>query len=378
MASLPVTFANLTNPTLPELDQNFAALGALTTIPCAVAGTSALSLTPKPNTPTVNSYVNYQGFAYITAATNAGAVTAQVGALPFLNVYKDTAAGPLPLSGGETIAGALTTLFYDSLLNSGAGGFHLQIAVIPTPPVIGTARGLTGLAGGSGATASWTVQEIIAETALGGSTIKGVSLTLPFDGSTTGAGGMDTGAVPTSGSLSVYAIYNPTTGVWAALGQSSGSSRPTPVYSGANAPLGFSFSVLIWTGVTDGSAHIRKFQQQDRMVWVGQTQIVSATAGTVNTYVTANVSPAAPAGAVTVSGTVGSSSTSAASQVTVASDTSGSYSQPVVTGASGVALDGFGSAAPFMALPLTTVQQIAWKAGTNTVNTTINVDRYTF
>ena len=375
---LPVTFANLTAPTLPELDQNFAALGALTTIPCVISGTNALSLTPATNTPSINTYANYQPFSGVIVNANTGPTTAQVGALNFLTVYKDTSAGPVALSGGELIPNTLATFTYDSALNSGAGGFHLQVSASSVGPVGGSSRGLIGSSAGGGVTASWSAKELIAETALGGPTVKGVNLTLNFNGAGTGAGGMDTGTVPTSASMAVYAIYNPTTAAWNTLGQSTGAGAPTPTYTGGNAPSGYTFSTLLWTGLTDGSAHIKKFNQIDRTAWIGQIQVVSATAANANTYVTASVSAAVPVGATTLAGTVGSTSTAAASQVTVASDTSGSYSQPVVTGASSVALDGFGSSGPFQPLPLTTVQQIAWKSGTNTVNTTINVDRYTF
>lgn len=376
---LPVIFANLTNPTLPELDQNFAALGALTPIPCAVSGTNALTLAPLSTAPTVNAYSGNQSFLGVISATNTNAVSAQVGALAALQVYKDTALGPQALSGGELVPNNLLTLTYDGALNGGAGGFHLATSASANPgAVVGSSRGLKGSAAGGTQTASWSVIEFIAEGALGGLTVKGVNLALSFNGGTVGAGGMDTGTVPATSSLAVYAIYNPTTSTWSTLGQATGSAVPSLVYSGTHMPSGYLYSALIWTGVSDGSSNVKKFNQLDRTVYTGQIVAVNATAGTANTYATASISSLVPFGASTVSGTAGSTSVSAASQVTVASDTSGNWSQPIVTGNSTVALDGFGSAAPFVALPLTTAQQIAWKAGTNTVNTTINVDRYMF
>jgi hypothetical protein len=56
--ALPTAFSNNTAPTGPELDGNFAAVGALTVIPCTVAGTNTLVLTPNANTPTINAYAN--------------------------------------------------------------------------------------------------------------------------------------------------------------------------------------------------------------------------------------------------------------------------------------------------------------------------------
>lgn len=123
--ALPVTFAGLTAATGSQLDQNFAALGALTPVPCTVAGTNALVLTPNANTPSVAAYANYMQFSGVVATTNSGATTARVGALAILNVYKDSASGPIALAGGELIGGNAFTLIYDSTLNAGSGGFHL-------------------------------------------------------------------------------------------------------------------------------------------------------------------------------------------------------------------------------------------------------------
>lgn len=155
--SLPFSFGAVTTAQTPWLDSNFAALGALTAIPCAVAGTNTLTLTPQASTPTIAAYVNYQPFSGIAANTNGSAVTAQVGGLAALNVYKDTASGPIALSGGEITAGNLIYLTYDGALNTGSGGFHLMPAgptaaaaqsgtstISSTPGVTLTAAQVTG------------------------------------------------------------------------------------------------------------------------------------------------------------------------------------------------------------------------------------------
>lgn len=123
--ALPYLFANVTAATGPQLDADFAAVGALTVIPCTVAGTNSLTLTPAANTPTINVYANYLRLSGIAAATNTAATSARYGALGLLNVYKDTAAGPVALAGGEIVQNCAFTLIYDSALNSGAGGWHL-------------------------------------------------------------------------------------------------------------------------------------------------------------------------------------------------------------------------------------------------------------
>lgn len=122
-------FANDTTPALPDLDQNFKALGVLTPIPCAVAGTNTLTFTQNgaglAASETVAAYENGLQICGVAAQTNTTAATAQLGSLPILNIYKDTIAGPAALSGSEIVALCAFTLRYDSALNSNAGGWHL-------------------------------------------------------------------------------------------------------------------------------------------------------------------------------------------------------------------------------------------------------------
>lgn len=123
--ALPYLFANLTVATSTFLDANFAALGALTPIPCSVTGMNNLTLSPVFNAPSVIQYTNYMPFV-CGGTNNTGPATAQVGSLPALLIYKDSLAGPVELTGGEMVAGNLYVLLYDNALNSGNGGFHLQ------------------------------------------------------------------------------------------------------------------------------------------------------------------------------------------------------------------------------------------------------------
>jgi hypothetical protein len=128
--ALPYIFASVTTIATPQFDANFAALGALTPIPCSVTGTNALGLTPLANTPTVPAYQNYMQFTGVAANTSSGTITAQVGSLAALNVYVDTAAGLVQASTGQIVQNTSFTLMYDSTLNTGSGGFHLLSAVV--------------------------------------------------------------------------------------------------------------------------------------------------------------------------------------------------------------------------------------------------------
>lgn len=149
---LPNTFANLTTAQMVALDQNDAALGALGIIPCTIAGSDALVLTPNANTPTVAAYVNYQQFSGIVAANNTTTGTARIGSLAILPIYKDSPTGPIALAGGELVQNNMITLRYDSALNSGGGGFHLSSSTgsgAYLPVTGGTLTGNLSIAGAS-------------------------------------------------------------------------------------------------------------------------------------------------------------------------------------------------------------------------------------
>ena len=146
-----------------------AGFGALTPIPCSVSGTNAITMITALNTPSVPSYANYAVFSGVAAATNTGGTTVAVNSLSALTVYKDTVAGPVALSGGEIVAGNVLYLIYDSALNTGAGGFHLNSQ--PTNfvyPVGGSSSRVAGSSAGSVLTAAWTANELVAEITLGG------------------------------------------------------------------------------------------------------------------------------------------------------------------------------------------------------------------
>jgi hypothetical protein len=130
---LPHNFYTVALTTLNQIDENFAAIGNLATITTTVAtGSTAnnLLLMPGKFTPQLEVLVNYQQFSGIATTANTGPVTATVvngimPSIPPFPVYKDTPAGPVPLTGGEIVPNSPFTLMFDQSLNGGAGGFHL-------------------------------------------------------------------------------------------------------------------------------------------------------------------------------------------------------------------------------------------------------------
>lgn len=143
---LPYLFAAATSATGAQLDDDFAACALLAAIPCTVSGTNTLVLTPTttPVTPTVSAYQNYMLFVGIAANNNSGATTANAAGLGALWVYKDTAAGPVVLAGGEIKQNNLLALLYDSTLNTGSGGFHLLNALVAGAPTGAASGDLSG------------------------------------------------------------------------------------------------------------------------------------------------------------------------------------------------------------------------------------------
>jgi hypothetical protein len=171
MAYSLTTFQNSAGPdSLAALDNNIATVSGAAPISCSIAGTNALTLTPNaaglvPSS-TLTAYTNGQVFSGIAASTNTGPVTATVGAIGVLNVYKDTSAGPVALVGGsnpEIVALTAISLRYDSTLNSGAGGFHLisntsanSSPISPPSVQIGGNSTLTNLLSGNSPTLTFT------------------------------------------------------------------------------------------------------------------------------------------------------------------------------------------------------------------------------
>lgn len=136
----------------------------------------------------------------------------------------------------------------------------------------GATRNLAGVSAGAVKTATWTADQLVAATALAGTTYLGTSLTLAFNGAGTGANGMDTGSTPVSNNFYIYGIFNPTTGTWATLGTIAGAGAT--IYAGVNMPAGFVASCLIGAFITNASGQFQQFQQYDRDIYITSSNVV--------------------------------------------------------------------------------------------------------
>lgn len=121
--AVPNQFASLLNPTLPNLDADFAAVAPATVLPCTATGTNSITLTPVAATLTVSAYTDKDRYSFNAPATTTGSVTLQVQALGALGVYFND--GVTQLGSGDLTAAQYCDVAYQASLNSGGGGFVL-------------------------------------------------------------------------------------------------------------------------------------------------------------------------------------------------------------------------------------------------------------
>lgn len=259
----------------------------------------------------------------------------------------------------------------------------LLVAAATTNPIYSASNsfsGLSGLAPGGTKAASWTISELIGETTLGGAAYKGASVALAFNGTTVGANGMDTGAVPTSADIYFYAIFNPSTAAWATLGTVSGTG--SPIYTGANMPSGYTASVLIAMSKTDSSANIVQFAQINRSVYIpDQLAMLNGGSTTMNPAASISLSTIVPAGAKKISGYMTSSYTSSYSWImcpTSANGTAGGIFTGLGIIVNSSFTGGTGIATPFSDFPLLTAQTAYYFVGTSGATGTLLISGFSF
>lgn len=219
----------------------------------SVTGTDTITATTAP---AITAYAAGQEFDLPVAGPNTtNNVTLNITSIGAKNVTKFGGVGLVPGDLQGTVK-----LRYDGtqfqLLSPGAVALG----------EVGACRNVAmGLAVAS-TSASWAADEFLVKAALGGNALMLKSLSLAFNGTTTGAGGMDAGAVPTNGFLGVYVIAglgkaNALLGV-----NASAASKLAEVYAGANMPTGYTHSALISIVPTNASAQIAPCYQEDRLV----------------------------------------------------------------------------------------------------------------
>ncbi|MGO4151518.1 hypothetical protein [Cupriavidus sp. YAF13] len=210
------------------------------------------------------------------------------------------------LQGGEIVAGGKAQVVWRADISSfvllECTGGALQVAPATQPQhavqltqasgIVGSARNAQMLVAAASSTATFTADELIVESALGGARycLAGVNQTINL--ATTGAGGMDGGTPPANGYVGIYEIYNPTTNSRALLGRDATSVLLPDVYGGANMPAGYTASALVAVWPTDGAGKLVSASMIGRRVLIPTTGVLSSSAQQ------ASLTPLSLAGAV--------------------------------------------------------------------------------
>ncbi|WP_353191421.1 hypothetical protein [Pandoraea pnomenusa] len=243
--------------------------------------------------------------------------------------------------------------------------------------VVGASRNLVMNVSAASASATVTADELIVEAALGGLRYCLGSFNQTINLSTTGAGGVDTGAAPVSGFVGIYAIFNPSTGARSTVARNATSAAVSEVYGGANMPAGFTASALIAVVPTNASGQFSPVSVKDRHVDTAGIAVMSATAYQA-AYTSFSVAAAVPLNAkrAHVTGFLGNTTANSSSSVTF----SGSSVEQGVLYVSGSFVPNTGNTlANNGSLPILTPQTLYWKGGgTGTPSISMNVTGYDF
>lgn len=179
-----------------------------------------------------------------------------------------TMTGPLMLAGGDT--GVTPPLNDNSTRLQTTAGVLAQLVAI-----MGDGRNISCYNAASSASITFAINAIITQTAQGGIPYLQSGLNLTFNGATTGAGGMDTGALPTSGWAAIYVISGPAVAT-KLYGTNSTSIVAPETYGGATGlPAGYNASALVSVLPTNGSAQFIQFSQQNRNIYINRNAMIN-------------------------------------------------------------------------------------------------------
>ncbi|MEE3504823.1 hypothetical protein QN399_00850 [Pseudomonas sp. 10C3] len=227
------------------------------------------------------------------------------------------------------------------------------------------------------ATATYTADEIAVKSSLGGAAWLLSNFNKAINLATSGAGGMDTGTVPATGYIAIYATYNPTSGVSALLAVNATSASATEVYSGANMPSGYTASALVSVQRV-ASSLFTVGSQTDRTVYTALTTVLS-TSTQQGTATALNISTYAPLNAKSCHGTLTLTSSASGSNLAASIGGSGASIGTLTLAISNTGVGG-GIVAPFHEIPISTPQTIYYvdSASTGTISFAVALSEYTF
>jgi hypothetical protein len=272
------------------------------------------------------------------------------------------------------------------LIECTGGALQVAPAVQPSqapqfsqlPGVVGTMRNGKMSVTAASASATFTADEIIVESALGGLPNRLASYSQVINLATTGAGGMDTGTAPVSGFVALYAIYKPSTATVSILACNAATLQGN-VYGGANMPAEYTASGLIAVVATNGSSQFLPVLVQDRKVSFPFVQGFTTSTGTPN-LTSVSIASAVPLNAKSIQGLVSMTQTGTGAM------TAGLAANAITT-SNGFGYEGFQWAGanstdtrPFGPIDLLTAQTIFFSSTSTAASAAIYIDvsSYTF
>ncbi|MDD2109306.1 hypothetical protein [Pseudomonas asiatica] len=171
------------------------------------------------------------------------------------------------------------------------------IRSLSSGPIVSASNARMTLTAAS-STTTFTADEVIVGTALGGQSYRLSNFNKTVNLATTGAGGMDTGTAPVNGWVALYAIYNPTSGASSILAVNSPNAVMPAVYGGANMPAGYTASALLTVVPTNASGQFKVVCVRGRDVHIQLTTAYSGNASVVGNPI--SIAGIIPANAVAI------------------------------------------------------------------------------
>ncbi|HWD56880.1 MAG TPA: hypothetical protein VG308_01270 [Stellaceae bacterium] len=265
---------------------------------------------------------------------------------------------------GQTIDGlaavAINTLYATVSVAYAGGNVWIVAGALPQSFALpGQGTAIAASLSAAGMSVTITGDAFAVATALNGASFVLPSFSHSFNGATTGAGGMDTGSLPVSGFVAIYAIYNPATQAAALLGTNGGTSCPT-IYAGGHMPSGYTASGLIAVWPTNGSAQLVAAYLTGRKLTFAPVNAVNTASNNASPQ-SQSIAPFVPPNATSVGGLLinimGTSPTAGNYQIEALSDVGAAIGRrqfvmpfPATSGALGVT--------PFEGLPVPTPQTL--------------------
>lgn len=281
--------------------------------------------------------------------------------IPEWNALQEFFEGSVTISGGN---------IYVSLAASNIGNNPAATPsvwrLVDSPGVLSEPLNLRMTVAAASSSATVTASSLVVAQSLSGKKylLNGFSKTINL--ATTGAGGMDV-SVPTDGYVAIYAIYNPTTGASALLGQNVTSAVAAPVYAGANMPAGYLASALLTVVPTNSSGQFPPLAVVNRDVKIILVTVLNIT--TNRPISSLSLATAVPRNAIEVYGELEMISSSASNLSISVSGTNGAGQQAV---ASSLAAGG-NLVGNFSGVPVITAQTINAAASTSGAGPTFKI-----